>query len=474
MESITEESSNASDFRKYRRRRAAPMNGHDRLPPHDFISERALIGCLLLSPNECIPKCMELLTGGAEEFYDLRHQTIYHACVCMFNELIPVDVVSLQYALKAAGKLDEVGGVTYFIECQNESPSAANLTYYTETVHDLYLLRRLIATCSELAGRAYENNRDVIALIDEAERAILSVRGINKEDHAVTIKELVRSSIDDIEAAFNSDGKITGLSTGLTDLDKLTNGLHGGEVTIIAAFPSTGKTSLAMNIAEHAAVANNLPVGVFSLEMTAKSLTTRMMCSMARVNLRDVSQGFMNQSDSPKLTSAAGKLSCAPLYIDDTAGISIYQLAAKARRMIQSHGIRLFVVDYIQLMNAVGSRRKLDSKEQELAEISNGLKAMAKEFNVPVIALSQLNDDGKLKHCRTIGEDADGVWKLEREKKDDQAESDGDYSAAEPITLWIRKQRNGPRDVPVHLTFLKTFTRFQGAAKVSEEDVPRD
>jgi replicative DNA helicase len=259
--------------------------------------------------------------------------------------------------------------------------------------------------------------------------------------------------------------------------------MHGGEMIVIAARPSVGKTSLAMNIAEHVAVDLRVPVGVFSLEMTAESLVMRLLCSRARVNLRSVREGFLAERDFPKLTGAAGKLAGAPLFIDDTSGLSILQLRAKARRLAQQHGIKLFVVDYLQLLHSTS--RRADNRQQEISDISGGVKALAKELHVPVLVLSQLNRDvekrgageaprlSDLRESGAIEQDADLVGLLYRDtkgKEDEDAGRDADEEAL-PIKLYIAKQRNGPTG-DVNLTFLKQFTRFESAAKISDDDVP--
>jgi replicative DNA helicase len=272
------------------------------------------------------------------------------------------------------------------------------------------------------------------------------------------------------------------VGTGFIDLDRMTTGMHGGEMVVIAARPSMGKTSLAMNIVEHVSLELGLPVGVFSLEMTAESLVLRMLCCKARVNLRNAREGFFTERDFPRLTQVAGKLSRAPLFIDDTPGLSILQLRAKARRMHVHHGIKLLVVDYLQLLHSTG-RRAQENRQQEIAEISSGIKALAKELNIPVIVLAQLNRDvekrpkatpmlSDLRESGAIEQDADLVgllYKPKAESEDDQApveESDG-----LPVNLLIAKQRNGPTG-DVNLTFLKSYTRFESAARVSDDAVP--
>jgi len=260
----------------------------------------------------------------------------------------------------------------------------------------------------------------------------------------------------------------------------MTTGLHPGEMIVIAARPSVGKTSLAMNIAEHVAIDLKLPVGVFSLEMTAESLVLRMLCSRARVNLRSIREGFLAERDFPKLTGAAGKLAGSPLFIDDSSGLSILQLRAKARRLHQQYGIKLFVVDYLQLLHSTS--RRAENRQQEISDISSGIKALAKELNVPVIVLSQLNREverekgraprmSDLRESGAIEQDADLIGLLYRPSKGDEEDS-GARTEAEEINLLIAKQRNGPANEDVHFTFLKSCTRFENAAKIHDADVP--
>jgi replicative DNA helicase len=302
------------------------------------------------------------------------------------------------------------------------------------------------------------------------------------QDQSSTIKALVNKAINTIEDYHQRQGTLTGIGTGFIDLDKMTTGLHGGEMIVIAARPSVGKTSLAMNIAEHVAVDLGLPVGVFSLEMTADSLVLRMLCSRSRVNLRNVRDGFLAERDFPKLTGSAGKLSRAPLFIDDSSGLSILQMRAKARRMQQQFGIKLFVIDYLQLLHSTSKRA--ENRQQEIADISSGIKALAKELNVPIIVLSQLNREverekgrpprlSDLRESGSIEQDADLVGLLYRPSKAEDEDSASEASSdAIPVNLLIAKQRNGPAGEDVHLTFLKTLTRFESAAKISDADAP--
>jgi replicative DNA helicase len=292
---------------------------------------------------------------------------------------------------------------------------------------------------------------------------------------------LVGKAIGTIENFFSRKGTLNGIGTGFPDLDRMTDGLHGSEMVVIAARPSMGKTSLAMNIVEHAVLEEKLPVAVFSLEMSAESLILRMMCSIARVNLRSIREGFMSESDFPKLTNAAGRLANSKLFIDDSAGLSILQLRARARRLHQQHGVKLFVVDYLQLLHST-ARRSQENRQQEISDISSGLKALAKELKVPVLVLSQLNrelerDKGRkprlsdLRESGAIEQDADVVGLLYKPNASDDEDAAPEEADGLPVNLLIAKQRNGPTG-DINLTFLKNYTRFESAAKVSDEDIP--
>src|SRR5215471_12305911 len=380
----------------------------------------------MISPNECMGECLEKLKEGPEVFYDLRHQTIFQVLAQMFDTREPIDVITLQQKLKDNILLDEVGGLAYLSTVRDFVPTSALLTHYLEIVQEKFLLRRMIQVCTEVVSRVYDYEGEIDGLLDTVERDVLRISESRVQSKTITIKELVKKAINTIEDYHKGAGTLTGISTGFIDLDKMTTGLHGGEMIVIAARPSVGKTSLAMNIAEHVAVEQRLPVGVFSLEMTADSLMLRMLCSRSRVNLRNVREGFLAERDFPKLTGAAGKLAGAPLFIDDSSGLSILQLRAKARRMHQQYGIKLFVIDYLQLLHSTA--RRAENRQQEIADISNGIKSLAKELSVPVIVLSQLNREverekgraprlSDLRESGAIEQDADLVGLLYRPVK---------------------------------------------------------
>jgi len=484
IDAVSEDSSAPLDLKRTRRRKPAAAVDPvrlDRLPPHSTEAEQGVLGCILWSPNDTFAECINKFKGDEDIFYDLRHQTIYDTLQEMYDKREAIDLITLQQCLKDKQMLDQVGGLAYLSSLQDTVPSAANLSYYLEIVHEKSTLRKMIRTCSGIVSRAYENEGEVDTLMDEAERDILRISESRVQGSTKTIKELVKSAITTIEDCHQRQGMLTGIATGFTDFDKMTSGLHPGEMVVIAARPSMGKTSLAMNIVENVVIDQRLPVGVFSLEMTAESLVLRMLCSRSRVNLRNVREGFLAERDFPKLTGAASKMANCPLYIDDTAGLSILQLRAKARRMHQQHGIKLLVIDYLQLLHST-ARRAQESRQQEIADISNGVKALAKELGLPVIVLSQLNREmekdknrkprlSDLRESGSIEQDADLVGLLYKPSVEEDEGGGNEETDSRPVNLLIAKQRNGPTG-DVHMMFLNSITRFESASKVSDEDVP--
>ncbi|MBM3838938.1 MAG: replicative DNA helicase [Verrucomicrobia bacterium] len=462
--------------------KAAASSSVDRLPPHSVEAERGVLGCVLLSPNDGMGVCIEKFKRGSEVFYDLRHRSIYELLAEMYDQKQAIDLITVHQRLRDKNQLEAIGGPAYLAQLVDGVPSAANLQYYLDIVREKYLLRKMIQTCTGVVGRVYDHEGEVDALLDEVERDILRISEDRVEASSRTIKDLVHKAITTIEEFHQRQGMLTGIGTGFPDFDKMTSGLHAGEMIVIAARPSMGKTSLAMNIAEHVAIDQKLPVGVFSLEMTAESLVLRMLCSRSRVNLRSIREGFLAERDFPKLTGSAGKLASAPLFIDDSSGLSILQLRAKARRMFQQYGIKLFVIDYLQLLNSTS--RRAENRQQEIADISNGIKALAKELNVPIIVLSQLNRElekeknrkprlSDLRESGAIEQDADLVGLLYKASSEEDDESASQAQDSLPVNLLIAKQRNGPTG-DVNLTFLRPYTRFESAAKVNAGEILQD
>lgn len=418
----------------------------DKLPPSAPHFEEALIGCCLMSPKDCLPQAQAVLTKNS--FYGLANQIIWDA----LNELPidSVDVISVQQKLKDAGLLDQIGGLAYLARCQDQVTSTANIQYWIKGIQDKWTVRRLIAVCTNLIGDAYNCGDESAGLLDCAERDILAIRPA--QNQSGDINELVQGAIEKIEYRINSPRGISGLSTGLADLDRLTDGLHKGEMVVVAGYPSTGKTAVSVGMAVFNAI-RNTPCAVFSAEMRPVQLVVRAICSESRVNFYRVSE-----ENVPTMRVAASKLSSAPLYIEQANRLSMGQVLAIARRLKQKHGIALAVIDYIQLLTGIG-----DNREQEIADIAKGCKAMAMELDIPVLALSQLTDDGKLRESRAIGQIADSVFKLE---------NIGEWQpSVQPIKLIVEKCRDGATGF-VELAFLKEFTRFENATKVEQKDLP--
>lgn len=465
------------DLKRTRRVRQ-PAQQVDRLPPYSQECEQGSIGCILLSPNDCMPEAIERLRDNGEEFYDLRNKTIYECLLDMYEQRIAIDVITLQEQLKKKQLLEQVGGISYLASLPDAVPSAANIAYYLDFLVEKYMLRKAIWTCTDLVSEIYEFTGSADELMDRVESDIIRIRENRQIESAPDMRTLIQRSISKIEDYQQRQGAITGISCGFTYLDRMTSGLQPAEMVVIAARPSMGKTSLAMNIVESVAVDQNLPVGVFSLEMTAEALVLRMLCSRSRVNIRNVTDGFLAERDFPKITGAAGRLARAPIFIDDTGGLTIMQLRAKARRMVSRRGIKLIVIDYLQLLH--GSKRN-QSRQEEISDVARGIKNLAKELNIPIVVLCQLNREmerekgrkprmSDLRESGEIENAADFIGFLYRAISDD--DSDEFYSEALPVNLLIGKQRNGPTG-EVNLTFLKPYTRFESAARVSDDDVPQ-
>ena len=443
--------------------------------PHSVEAEQGVLGSMLISPREIIAECVEKI--NEEYFYVPAHQTVYVVLVELWNAGQGIDLITFTQVLRDRNVLETVGGAAFITSLFTFVPTAANVTYYLEIVRDKYILRQIIAACTESVRRSFEEQDEVNNLLDEVEQKIFSVGEDRFKGHVLTMKDQVMEAIDAIEQLYERRGGITGISTGFAELDRMTNGLHESEMIVIAARPSMGKTALAMNITEHVAINSKLPVAVFSLEMSSQQLVQRMLCSRARVNLQKVRDGFLAERDFPSLTAAASKLAEAQIFIDDSAGLSILELRAKARRLKAQKDIRLIVVDYLQLLRST-TRRAQDNRQLEISEISAGLKGLAKELKIPIIVIAQLNRQpeartgGKprlsdLRESGSIEQDADLVGLLVRpeiyeEDEDARAEKAGEAE------LIIAKQRNGPVG-EIALTFLKEFTRFEDRARSVSE-----
>lgn len=456
-------------------RRPAPAMAADphRMLPQSLEAEKGVLCSILLSPRESLTECVDQLVE--ECFYSPAHGTIYRVLVEMWTGSQHVDLITLTQRLRDLGVLDAVGGAGAVTELLGYVPTAANLQYYVDIVREKYLLRRMITACTQGAGRCYEEQGEVAQLLDDIERDIFIIGEERFAKQDTSLHDEVMMAIANIEKMHQQRGRISGLATGFTVFDQMTDGLHAGEMIVVAARPSMGKTALAMNIVEHVALDLEDPkaVGVFSLEMSTQQLVQRMLCSRARVNMKKIRAGMLARHENHKLTEAASQLSESRILIDDTPGLNILELRAKARRMRDRHRIELLAVDYLQLLRS-STRRAQENRQIEISEISSGLKALAKELEIPVIVLAQLNrqpeqrEGGRprisdLRESGSIEQDADVVGLLVRPEvyEDDE---DARQELSGQAELIIAKQRNGPiGDVP--LTFLKEFTRFENRAE---------
>ncbi|HJT45652.1 MAG TPA: replicative DNA helicase [Chthoniobacterales bacterium] len=448
-----------------------------RPPPHSVEAEQGVLGSMLISPRDAIAEVVEKIT--ADYFYVPAHQTIFEVLVELWNTGAGIDLITFTQVLRDRNVLETVGGAAAITNLFTFVPTSANVGYYIEIVRDKYILRSIIAAGTESVRRAYEEQDEVGNLLDEVEQRIFAVGEDRFKGQMLSMKDQVMEAIESIEKLYERKGGITGVSTGFVEFDRMTSGMHPSEMIVIAARPSMGKTALAMNIAEHVAINEKLPVGVFSLEMSSQQLVQRLLCSRARVNLQKVRDGFLGERDFPSLTAAASKLAEAKIFIDDTASLTILELRAKARRLKAQQDVQLIIIDYLQLLRST-SRRAQDNRQLEISEISAGLKGLAKELKIPVIVVAQLNrqpeqrSGGKprlsdLRESGSIEQDADLVGLLVRpelyeEDEEARAEKSGEAE------LIIAKQRNGPvGEIP--LTFLKEFTRFEDRARnVAEPD----
>jgi replicative DNA helicase len=439
-----------------------------KLPPQSIEAEESVIGGVLLD-NAALDRAIELLT--ADDFYREVHRKIMRAMVDLHERTEPVDLVTLTEALKARGELADIGGSTYLAELADKVPTAANVAYYARIVHQKAVLRGLIQTATEIATAGYEPNPDIDQFLDDAEQKIFAISERKTRPAFFRVRDIMVDSMKAIEEMYDRKEAVTGVPTGFVDLDRKTAGLQPSDLIIIAGRPSMGKTAFALNLAQYAALNAGIGVAVFSLEMSKEQLALRLLCGEARVDMAKVRSGFAPDRDFPKLVTAAGHLSDAPIYIDDTPALSVLELRAKARRLKREREARLglILVDYLQLMRG---HTGADNREQEISGISRSLKALAKELSVPVVALSQLNRQvesraekrpimADLRESGAIEQDADVIAFLYRPIVYDKNANERD---AEVI---IAKQRNGPIGT-VNLTFMPEYTRFENRA---EEEV---
>ncbi len=434
-----------------------------RVPPHSVQAEQAVLGGLMLD-NQAWDAIADRVCE--EDFYRRDHRLIFRAIARLADRNQPCDVVTLSKELIALGQLEEVGGLAYLGALAKETPSAANIRAYADIVREYSILRQLARVGTDIAAAAYSpEGRDSKELLDFAEQQVFRIaeQGGRGREGFAPIKDLLTRAVDRIDQLFQQNDPITGIPTGFSDLDHMTAGLQPSDLVIIAGRPSMGKTTFAMNIAENAAISHKVPVAVFSMEMPGEQIAMRLMSSLGRIDQHKLRTGKLQDDDWPRLTSAVSILAEAPLFVDDTPALTPTELRARARRLKREHGLGLIVIDYLQLMQVPGSR---ENRATEISEISRGLKALAKELNVPVVALSQLNRGleqrpnkrpvmSDLRESGAIEQDADMIMFIYRDEV--YNEDSPDKGTAEII---VGKQRNGPIGMQ-RLTFLGQFTRFE-------------
>ena len=446
--------------------------GSHKLPPQNIEAEQSILGGILIE-NKAINKVMEILTD--DDFYRDAHRKIYNAIINLSERDEPADLITLTNELRKMDQLDSIGGASYLASIIDSVPTAANIEYYAKIVKEKSILRRLIQTSTEIITQSYEDQGDVEGFLDEAERAIFEISEKRVKPSFYFIRDIVKDSFKTIEKLYEKKELVTGVPSGFKELDQRTAGFQPSDLIIVAGRPSMGKTAFCLNAVQYAAIEKGIPVAIFSLEMSKEQLVIRMLCSEARVEGTRLRTGYLSESDWPKLTLAAGNLSDAPIYIDDTASLSILELRAKARRLNAEHGLGILIIDYLQLMRG---RWKAESRQQEISEISRSLKALAKELHIPVIAVSQLSRKTEerrdfrpqlsdLRESGAIEQDADLILFLYRDELYNRSEDNPNRGKAELI---IGKQRNGPTG-KIELAFLDKFTTFKELYKGEVENI---
>ena len=432
---------------------------YEKIPPQNREAEMSVLGAMFFDETALI-KAIEVLRPAC--FYDLRHQNLFQVIADLFEKNQPVDLITVSEELRKHKQLDDIGGISYLTQLSTSVPTSANVEYYARIVKEKALLRQLIHSATQIVQNSLESDSNAKEMIDTAEKMIFDIGQSQVEGRSVQIKDIIHENMETIDRLFQKKEYVTGLATGFHEFDTMTAGLQPSDLIIVAGRPSMGKSAFATAIVEHAGINMKKPVVIFSLEMSKEQLVQRMLCSRARVDAQKVRTGYLSHQDWPKLTAAAGKLSEAPIFIDDSPAQTVLEIRAKARRLKMKHDIQLIVIDYLQLMQGV---RSVESRQQEISEISRSLKALAREIRVPVIAVSQLSRAveqrtgnrpqlSDLRESGAIEQDADLVVFLFREEY--YAPSEENKNKAEAI---IAKQRNGPVG-SVPLVFIKEWTRF--------------
>ncbi len=433
----------------------------EKIPPQNLEAEQSTLGAMLLEAD-AIGRALEIIRE--EAFYQEAHRIIFRAILELYNRNEPVDYITLTDLLSRWGELDKIGGAAYLTSLTDAVPTTAHVEHYARIVREKHTLRSLIRTATQVVGRCYTEEEDAGRLLDEAEKAIFELSQDRQRGTVVQVRDVIHNAMEMVENLSKHDSHITGVPTGFPELDQITAGLQPGELVILAARPSMGKTALALNIAAYAAIEAKIPSVVFSMEMSSESLVTRMLCTDARVDLKNVRTGRLGEGDLGHLSMSAGRLFDSPIFIDDSPSNNVLEIRSKARRLKSEQKIGLVIIDYIQMMQGVG---RIENRQQEIASISRSLKGLAKELRGPVLVVSQLSRAPEsrvgesrrpqlsdLRESGAIEQDADVVAFIYREAYYDREKRDD--KTAEII---IAKQRNGPTDT-VKLIFNQNYTRF--------------
>ena len=446
---------------------ASPEDALRKVPPQNLDAEESVLGGILLDTN-ALDRVIEVM--GVEDFYRESHRKIFRAMLSLSDKREPIDLITLADSLRGRGELQDIGGATYLAELVDRVPSAANIANYARIVREKAVMRSLISVSNEISERCYGGQDDIETFLDDAERLIFDVSEQRIRPAFTKVGDMIMDTVKTVEQLYERKELVTGVPTGFLDLDRITAGLQPSDLVIVGARPSMGKTSFVLNIAQHVALHHKVAVGVFSLEMAKDQLMLRMLCSEARVNLVNVRTGYLGERDFPRLVMAASRLAEAPIFIDDTPAQNVLEMRAKSRRLKREADVGLIIIDYLQLMRGLTAQ---ENRNQELSEISRSLKALAKELNVPIVALSQLNRQVELRGDKkpvmsdiresgSIEQDADVIMFIYRDEMYN-AESQ-DAGTAEVI---ISKQRNGPTGM-VRLAFRREYTRFDNLAEAED------
>ncbi len=435
-----------------------------KVPPHNLEAEQVILGGILIN-NDALNQIVDLLSS--DDFYRKAHSFIFEGMLTLYDRDEPVDIITLTHILEEGGKLDKIGGSDYLASLADATSTSAGIAYHSEIVRDLSTKRKLIEKCSHISDNCFQSTMETPEILDLAEQSVFEIAERNAGQSFYHLREVVKESFGKVESMAHGSGNITGISTGFTDIDNLTSGLQPSDLIIIAGRPSMGKTALALNIVYNAAIENNVGTALFSLEMSSMQLGIRLLGLDGMIDASRLRKGALQDDEWTRLIESTDRLSKLPIFIDDSSGLSALEMKAKARRLKKKHDISLVVIDYLQLMQ---SKRSVESRQQEISDISRSLKALAKDLNIPVVALSQLNRQvetrpskkpmlADLRESGAIEQDADLIVFIYRDEHYNPTEENKDKAE-----IIIGKHRNGPVGM-VNLLFRKQYTKFQNYYK---------